>query len=84
MNSKDTYIYEITEGEEFVEQIGKIKSYGIMICNSDKNLAKQKNESSRVDNISSDYNKIVDFKKLLEENELYPIHLHDVVEDFLA
>lgn len=81
---KNTYIYEITEREKFVEDIGKIKSYGIMICNSDKNLAKQKNESCRVDNISSDYNKIVDFKKLLEENELCPIHLHDVVEDFWA
>ena len=39
---KNTYIYEITEREKFVEDIGKIKSYGIMICNSDKNLAKQK------------------------------------------
>ena len=37
-----------------------------------------------IDNISSDYKKIVDFKKLIEKLELYPIHLPDVVEDFLS
>ena len=81
---KKAYIYEITESEEFVEEIGKIMSYGIKICNSDKELAKQKNECCRIDNISPDRDKIIEFKKLVEELELYPIHLPNVVEDFLA
>ena len=81
---KNTYIYEITESEEFVEETGKITSYGIHIYNSDRELAKQKNESCRIENISPDRNKIVEFKKLVEELELYPIHLPDAVEDFLA
>ena len=81
---KSIYIYEITESEEFVEETGKITSYGIKICNSDRELAKQKNESCCIENISPDRNKIVEFKKLVEELELYPIHLPDAVEDFLA
>ena len=81
---KSIYIYEITESEEFVEETGKITSYGIQIYNSDRELAKQKNESCRIENISPDRNKIVEFKKLVEELELYPIHLPDAVEDFLA
>ena len=70
--------------KEFIEETGKIMSYGIKICNSDKELAKQKNEYCRIDNISPDRNKIIEFKKLLEDLELYPIHLLDVVEDFWA
>ena len=81
---KKAYIYEITESEEFVEEIGKIISYGIKICNSDKELAKLENESCHIDNISPDRDKIIEFKKLVEELELYPIHLPNVVEDFLA
>ena len=81
---KDTYVYEITESETFVEETGKIISYGITIYNSDRELAKHKNESCRVDNISPDHNKILKLKDIMEELELYPIHLRDVVEDFLA
>ena len=81
---ENTYIYEITESEEFIEETGKIMSYGIKICNSDKELSKQKNEYCRIDNISPDRNKIIEFKKLIEDLELYPIYLLDVVEDFLA
>lgn len=81
---KDTYIYEITESEEFIEETGTVKTYGILVCHSNSKFAKQKNEYCRIDNISSDYKKIVDFKKLIEKLELYPIHLPDVVEDFLS
>lgn len=81
---KDNYIYEITESEEFVEETGTIISYGIKIYNSDRELAKQKNEYCCVDNISPDYKEIVNLKNLMEELELYPIHLRDVVEDFIA
>ena len=82
--NKDIYVYEITEGEESIEETGKMMTYGIEIYNSDQTLAKQKNESCCIDNISTDYKKILKLKNLMEELELYPIHLHDVVEDFLA
>ena len=80
----DTYIYEITESVDFVEDTGSIKTYGIRIYNADKKIAGRKNESCRVDSISPDYPKIAAFKQMLEEFGLYPIHLRDVVEDFLS
>ncbi len=81
---KDTYLYEITESEEIIEETGRLKTYGIMICHSNREFANQKNEYCRIDNISPDYNKIVDLKNLIERLELYPIHLPDVIEDFLS
>ena len=84
MDNKDTYIYEVTECETFIEETGKITTYGIQIYNSDKTLANQKNESCRVDNISNDHNEILKLKDIMEELELYPIHLRDVIEDYLS
>ncbi len=80
----DTYVYEITQSEEFIEETGKVKTYGIRIYNADKKIAGRKNESCRIDNISTDYKKIADLKRKIEKLKLYPIHLPDVVEDFLA
>ena len=84
MHSTNTYVYEITECEESIEETGRIKTYGIQIYNSDRELARHKNEYCRIDNISPDYQKVFALKKLIEKLKLYPVHLPDVIEDFLS
>ena len=79
-----SYVYEITKTEEYIDGIGKMEFYGIQIRNADNKLAKQKGEFCRADGISPDYNEIKSLKDLMEKLELYPIHLYDVIEDFLS
>ena len=81
--SKSTYIYEITESRERIN--GKvIVTYGISIDNRHRELAEKDGEHCRIDGISPDYEKVKQLKALIEEMELFPVHLHDVVEDFLS
>ncbi len=79
-----TYTYEITKTQEYVEEVGMTEVYGIQISNANQKLARKKGESCRIDGISPVYREIEQFRALLEEMELYPVHLKDVVEDFLC
>lgn len=82
--SKSTYIYEITESREKIDGHGITDVYGISIYNRHRELAEKAGEYCRIDGISPDYDRIRQLKELLEEMELFPIHLRDVVEDFLS
>ena len=81
---ESTYIYEMTESLEHVDEHGIMKVYGISISNRRQELCQLAGESCRIDGISPDYNEIKSLKDLMEKLELYPIHLYDVIEDFLS
>lgn len=79
-----TYTYEIIESQNFIEDIGLVTVYGIQIYNSDAVLAQNYGEHSHIDDISPVYDDVKRLKDLMEELELYPVHLRDVAEDFLS
>ncbi len=82
--SGDIYKCVITVSREYIEETGYINTYGIDLYNADPFLAARRNESCRIDCISEDFEKIMHLKKLIDELGLYPVHLRDVVEDFLT
>lgn len=79
-----TYLYEITKSKILIDEQGIITVYGIRICNTNPKLAEKDGEHCLIDDISPNYNQVRRLKELIEEMELFPVHLHDVVEDFLA
>lgn len=84
MKNRSEYLYEITKSKKLIEDKGVINVYGIYIHNSDSRLAKNKGESCLIEDISPSLNEVKKLKNLMEELELSPLHLYDVVEDFLS
>lgn len=80
----NTYIYEVTENVELLENAGIMTVYGIEIRNANPLLAQNDGEYACIDNISPVYEDVKHLKDLMEELELYPVHLQNVVEDFLS
>ena len=64
-------------GEDFPETI----TYGIRICqkNGSKIITK-----AAVEDIAPDRKAVSDLCRLMEEEQLDPVHLREVVEDFLS
>lgn len=81
---EDIYKCDITISLEYVEERGYITSYGINLYNINPSLAAIKGESCRIDCISEDLEKVIYLQELINETKLYPVHLMDVVEDWLS
>ncbi|MBO5179035.1 MAG: hypothetical protein J6B87_01635 [Clostridia bacterium] len=71
-------LYSLTEAE--IELEGeKYITYGIEV---EKQSLKQ-NEKSTINNISMNKARVKEIMKILERNEVTPVHLYDVMENFL-
>ena len=81
---KDTYICEITTKKVSIDETGIITVYGINMYNRNKNLSELENEHCCVDDISDDLEKVKRLRGLLIECDVYPVHLKEIVEDFLS
>ncbi len=70
------YTYSMFKTNFKSEDYGEIPVYGIEICND--------TECSSIEDISDSAQEVTELFKLIYELELFPEHLADVVEDFLA
>ncbi len=82
-NSYDEYICEIIKNAVFIEDTGFICVYGINMYNSNPVLAKADGEHCRIEGISENLEKVQKLVNRIIKYNIYPIHLKDIVEDFL-
>ena len=82
--SKDTYCCEITTSMVYVDDIGYIKHYGLKMYNRNSTLAGKRGEYCIVEDVTPSFDDIAELKRLIDELAIYPVHLKDVVEDFLS
>ena len=73
---KGNNIYTLSVSTAVTEDVGTVEVYGIRIMG--------KYGTAEVDDISVDYHYVRRLFDLLVEEELYPEHLLDVVEDYLS
>ena len=73
---KGDNIYTLSVSTEMMEDFGMVEVYGIRIMG--------KCQTAEVDDISADYHYVGRLFDLIVEEELYPEHLLDVVEDYLS
>ena len=78
------YCCDIVCSEIYVEGRGNVTVYGLSIYNADPQAASQKGESCTVENISEDLETVRELKEKAEKYQLFPVHLKDVVDDFLS
>jgi len=69
-------IYTLSVSTEMIEDFGMVEVYGIRIMG--------KYRTAEVNDISADYHYVGRLFDLIVEEELYPEHLLDVVEDYLS
>ena len=72
---KGKYTYVLSKSEILSEDFGIATVYGISILN--------KKEKTAIKDISDDFGFVKQLFDLIVEEELYPEHLNDVVEDYL-
>ena len=73
---KGDNIYTLSVSTAIIEEVGNVKVYGIRIMG--------KYRTAEVNDISADYHYVGRLFDLIVEEELYPEHLLDVVEDYLS
>ena len=73
---KGDNIYTLSVSTEMMEDFGMVEVYGIRIMG--------KYRTAEVNDISADYHYVGRLFDLIVEEELYPEHLLDVVEDYLS
>ena len=73
---KGDNIYTLSVSTAIIEEVGNVKVYGIRIMG--------KYRTAEVNDISADYHYVRRLFDLIVEEELYPEHLLDVVEDYLS
>lgn len=61
-----------------------IKMYGLYMHNADPLRACKKGESGRVDCITDSYEEVLKLKRLIDELDVYPVHLENIVEDMMS
>ena len=72
---KGNYIYLLIKNIVTISGIGKSSVYGIRIIGGN---------TAYIPDISNDYISVRNLFDLIVEEELYPEHLYDVVEDYLC
>ncbi len=73
---KGDNIYTLSVSTAIIEETGAVEVYGIRIMGEGR--------TAEVDDISADYHYVRRLFDLIVEEELYPEHLWDVVEDYLS
>ncbi len=74
--SKSSFSYILTRSEINHEYPGYEYIYGISVSDTENMIS--------VDDISPDYSAVKNLFDLIVEEELYPEHLYDVVEDMMS
>lgn len=70
---------EITEKLKKTEECEEVKVYGLKFYISGENSF-----SKTIEDISCDREQLKNFREVLQESDLSPIHIQDVIEDFIT
>lgn len=81
---ENSYICEIIQSEVTIEEIGSITVYGLKLYNRNPDMAKLDGEYCAIEDICEDMEAVKHLQKLIQELDVYPVHLYDVVEDFIS
>ncbi len=73
---RGNYTYGLCETRITTDEYGYTTTYGIMIAGE--------NKSASIHDISNSFGFVYRLFELIVEEELYPEHLRDVVEDYLS
>lgn len=82
--SQDKYICEVVSTYITLDNNHITKVYGLYLYNSLPYKAHQKNEFCMIADISCDVTEVLNLKSLIEELNVFPVHLRDIVEDYLS
>lgn len=77
MYKNKEYYYEIIKSEIFLEDYGNVTVYGIKSYNEDGS------EFNIIEDISVDFESVKKLCKLICDENVSPIHLIDIAEDFI-
>ncbi len=72
------YNYKLIKSSVFIEEYGYTAVYGIRIYNEDGS------EFSSVEDISDDFESVDRLCRLMCNENICPVHLIDIVEDFIS
>lgn len=80
-NNQDAELrYYVLEEKRFNEDVGiEYISFGIEIQKEEDNIV----EESKVSDVTCDKEKIYSIVDILAKNEVFPVHLNDVIADML-
>lgn len=73
------FSYQVIEENLYHVDIGSYFSYGLRVIFLSYGIYK---EVQRISDISTDEKKVILFAEICTKNQLSPIHLLDVIEDF--
>ena len=82
--AEELYQCDLTESYVVTEEHQVVRVYGLALYNCRPERACLRGESCRVEDISDDREKVLRLKRLIDELRLYPVHLREVVEDYLS
>ena len=74
------YNYNIFVEDLKNEDFGAYTAYGIVVCSMENN---QRKEVLRVSDVSTDKEIVENLIDLFNKEQLEPVHIYDVIEDFL-
>ena len=75
-NMRGKYQYGVIQTKVFVDGIGEIEAYGIELISQNKNFC--------VSDVSTDVRVVMSLVVLLNRNDVSPVHLRNIIEDFLG
>ncbi len=82
--AEERYICRLTQSYIYIEDYGKVKVYGISLCNSNAQKAMLDGEHCEIQDISCDKESVLRLVHLINECNVYPVHLKEIAEDFIS
>ena len=76
-NKRAEYIYEVVKETETSEILGEYITYGIKVTRNESLI-------ELISDVSTDREKAERLASLCNDGQLHPIHIRDIIEDFLV
>ena len=77
-------IYEMTTCKKEIEDVGVVQVYGINVYQEGGDNLYADENVCKIEDISSKYEEVAHLMNLLAENHVMPVHILDVVSDYVA
>ena len=81
---QNTYIYNITSSEKWIEDMGKVTVYGLSAYSYARGSLEKPIEKFTVKDISNNLQDVLELQYLMEKNKVSLVHVPDIIDDFLA
>ena len=83
-SGKNCYQCDIISSYVSMESAGMVRTYGLHLYNTRPNLTANEEEACTIEDITDSYDKIVLLRQYIYELGVEPVHLREIVEDFLS